>query len=103
MKSKKIGRHPLVQTRDTRYMHNPAKVIVISFVLLILAGTVLLMLPWSSRDGQVTPFLNALFTATSASCVTGLTMYDTFTHFTLFGQIVIISLIQLGEIGRAHV
>lgn len=99
MKSKKIGRHPLVQIRDTRYMHNPAKVIVISFVLLILAGTFLLMLPISSRDGRVTPFLNALFTATSASCVTGLTMYDTFTHFTLFGQIVIISLIQLGGLG----
>lgn len=62
-------------------------------------GTLLLMLPISSRDGASLPFINALFTATSASCVTGLTVVDTGTYFSLFGQIVILILIQLGGLG----
>ena len=57
------------------------------------------MLPISSRDGASLPFINALFTATSASCVTGLTVVDTGTYFSLFGQIVILILIQLGGLG----
>ncbi|MDD6034516.1 MAG: potassium transporter TrkG [Oscillospiraceae bacterium] len=91
--------HRLVEVRDNRMLQNPAQVILISFVLLILTGTLLLMLPLSSRSGEVTPFINALFTATSASCVTGLTMYDTYSYFSLFGQAVILSLIQLGGLG----
>lgn len=57
------------------------------------------MLPVSSRDGNATSFLDALFTATSASCVTGLVVVDTYTHWSVFGQIVIICLIQVGGLG----
>lgn len=57
------------------------------------------MLPVSSRNGEVTPFLTALFTATSATCVTGLIVVDTFSHWSLFGQIVVITLIQIGGVG----
>ncbi len=73
--------------------------IAYGFIGIILIGSLLLMLPISSRDGTVTPFINCLFTATSASCVTGLVVYDTWTHWTLFGQLVIITLIQIGGLG----
>ncbi len=69
------------------------------FGLIILLGTLLLMLPISSKEGLWTPFVNCLFTATSATCVTGLIVYDTFTHWTVFGQVVILSLIQIGGLG----
>lgn len=75
------------------------QIIVLSFLLLILVGTLLLCLPVSSANGTFTPPINAMFTATSATCVTGLVVYDTFTHWSLFGQIVIISLIQIGGLG----
>ncbi len=75
------------------------QIIVLSFAMLILLGTLILCLPISSADGEFTPPLNAMFTATSATCVTGLVVYDTFTHWSLFGQIVIISLIQIGGLG----
>ncbi|HIT64588.1 MAG TPA: Trk family potassium uptake protein [Candidatus Ventrimonas merdavium] len=73
--------------------------IAYGFIGMILLGSLLLMLPISSRDGTVTPFLNCLFTATSASCVTGLVMYDTWLHWTVFGQLVILALIQIGGLG----
>ena len=76
-----------------------AQTILLGFVLLILAGAILLMLPFSSRSGEWTCFSDALFTATSASCVTGLVLYDTWTRWTVFGQIVILSLIQIGGMG----
>lgn len=69
------------------------------FLLLILTGTLLLMLPISSRSGESTPFLTALFTSTSATCVTGLILVDTYTHWSLFGQIVLLCLIQVGGLG----
>lgn len=75
------------------------RIITIGFILLILTGALLLTLPISSNDGTSTPFFDSLFTATSASCVTGLIVYDTYTHWSLFGQIVIICLIQIGGIG----
>ena len=75
------------------------QIIVLSFLLVILVGTLLLCLPVSSANGTFTPPINAMFTATSATCVTGLVVYDTFTHWSLFGQIVIISLIQIGGLG----
>ena len=78
---------------------NPARIVVTSFAIVILTGALLLMLPIASRDGQVTPFLTCLFTATSSTCVTGLIMVDTWVHWTLFGQIVIILMIQLGGLG----
>lgn len=78
---------------------NPTKIIAVTFACIILLGTLLLMTPAAARDGRGTPFLPALFTATSATCVTGLTMYDTWTHWSGFGQIVIITLIQVGGLG----
>ncbi len=75
------------------------KVITIGFALLILLGAFLLMLPISSKTGEWTPFTNALFTSTSATCVTGLIVYDTFSHWSLFGQLTIITLIQIGGLG----
>ena len=77
----------------------PTKIIVLSFAFLILIGTLLLMLPLASRDGRSIGFVNALFTATSATCVTGLVVVDTYNHWTIFGQLVIIGLIQVGGLG----
>ena len=71
----------------------------VGFLLLILIGSLLLMLPVSSRNGTSTPFLTALFTSASASCVTGLILVDTYSHWSLFGQLVLISLIQIGGLG----
>lgn len=73
--------------------------IAYGFIGIILTGTLLLMLPISSRSGEPSSFLNCLFTATSASCVTGLIVYDTWTHWSLFGQLVILTMIQLGGLG----
>lgn len=78
---------------------NPARIVVASFGIIILVGTLLLMLPISSRDGQSTDLVTCLFTATSASCVTGLILVDTWAHWTLFGQFVILVMIQLGGLG----
>ena len=64
-----------------------------------MTGTFFLMLPISSRDGTFTPFMTALFTATSASCVTGLILVDTYTHWSVFGQLVLLALIQIGGLG----
>lgn len=75
------------------------QLIALGFFLLILCGALLLMLPISSREGTSTPFTTALFTATSATCVTGLILEDTFTHWSTFGQIVLITLIQIGGLG----
>ncbi|MBI2123126.1 MAG: hypothetical protein HYT96_03100 [Armatimonadetes bacterium] len=78
---------------------NPSQTIIAGFALMILAGAVLLTLPVAAASGKPTPFLTALFTATSATCVTGLVVVDTATHYSLFGQIVIMILIQLGGLG----
>ena len=75
------------------------QIIAIGFALLALFGAFLLMLPISSRERVWTPFVPALFTSVSASCVTGLIVVDTATHWSLFGQIVIITLIQIGGLG----
>jgi len=73
--------------------------IVFSFAVLIFMGGLLLNLPVASNSGESIGFINALFTATSATCVTGLVIADTLTQWTLFGQIVIIVLIQVGGLG----
>lgn len=75
------------------------QIIAIGFALLALLGAVLLMLPISSADRTWTPFLPSLFTSVSASCVTGLILLDTATHWSFFGQLVIITLIQIGGLG----
>jgi len=77
----------------------PSFVIVLSFLGVILAGAILLMLPISSAQGKVTNFLDAYFTANSATCVTGLVVLDTGTYFSLFGLLVILCLIQIGGLG----
>ena len=81
------------------FFSNPARVIVSSFALLIFIGAFILMLPICSKAGVATDFNTALFTATSATCVTGLVVVDTFTYFSIFGQVVILLLIQLGGLG----
>lgn len=73
--------------------------IAYGFFCVIITGTLLLMLPFASRDGQSEPFLNCLFTATSASCVTGLVVADTWSQWSLFGQLVILTMIQIGGLG----
>ena len=75
------------------------KLIGLGFVLIILIGSLLLMLPITSRSGECTPFLTALFTATSATCVTGLVLVDTFSYWSICGQLVILLLIQIGGLG----
>jgi trk system potassium uptake protein TrkH len=67
--------------------------------MLILLGGLLLSLPIASRSGSGVPFLSALFSSTSATCVTGLVVYDTWTQFSYFGQAVILLLIQIGGLG----
>lgn len=75
------------------------QVIILGFFGVILLGTFFLMLPISSREGLRTPFFDALFTSTSAVCVTGLVVYDTATYWSSFGQFVILLLIQIGGMG----
>jgi len=86
-----------VNNLKKNFIH-PPRLLAISFLLAILAGSILLSLPVATRSGHIS-FINALFTSASAICVTGLTAVDTATYFSLFGQIVIICLIQLGGLG----
>ena len=78
---------------------SPFLIIAVAFGGLILLGTILLMLPVATRNGQGAPFADALFTATSAACVTGLVVHNTATYWSLFGQAVILVLIQVGGLG----
>lgn len=75
------------------------RVITLGYFIMILFGTLLLMLPCATRDGIGAGPVTALFTATSASCVTGLVLQDTATYWSLFGQLVILALIQIGGLG----
>ena len=75
------------------------QIIILGFSGVILFGTFLLMLPFSSRSGLATPFSDALFTSTSAVCVTGLIIHDTATYWSAFGQFVILLLVQIGGMG----
>lgn len=75
------------------------RIIAFGYMLFVLTGALLLTLPFASRSGESVGFINALFTATSSSCVTGLVVMDTATSWSLFGQIVIICLIQVGGLG----
>ncbi len=75
------------------------QIIVAGYLCIVLLGTLLLSLPFASADGQRAPFLTALFTAVSSSCVTGLVLRDTATGWSAFGHIVILLLIQVGGLG----
>ena len=77
----------------------PGQILVMGFLAVILTGTVLLMLPVATADRYFLGFIDSLFTATSAVCVTGLVVVNTGVTFSLFGQIVIIVLIQIGGLG----
>jgi potassium uptake TrkH family protein len=83
--------------RYNRTIFNPAQLFIFSFFGLIVLGAFLLMLP-NATYGGIT-FIDAVFTSTSAVCVTGLTVVDTATYFTLFGQLIVLTLIQLGGLG----
>ncbi len=78
---------------------SPTQSIAVAFAVIILLGTLLLTLPTASRDGVSCGFRPALFTATSATCVTGLVLYDTWTQWSAFGQVVILCLIEIGGLG----
>lgn len=75
------------------------QIIALGYFLMVLTGALLLMLPFAARSGERTDFLTALFTATTSTCVTGLVVADTATHWSLFGQLVILLLIQVGGMG----
>ncbi len=78
---------------------NPTRIVAVSFACLILLGTLLLTLPVAAQSGESVGAFDALFTATSATCVTGLVVLDTWETWTLFGQVVILCLIQMGGLG----
>lgn len=82
-----------------RHFSTPTRVIVLSFLAVIIVGALLLSTPLCSKSGSFTPPVDAAFTATSATCVTGLIVEDTYTHWNLFGQIIILTMIQIGGIG----
>lgn len=75
------------------------RIIALFFLGVIILGTLLLTLPISSKSREWTPLLDCAFTATSATCVTGLIVYDTFSHWSLFGQAILLTMIQVGGLG----
>ncbi|MEO5734443.1 MAG: potassium transporter TrkG, partial [Rubrivivax sp.] len=80
-------------------LSHPAALLALLFAVAIAIGTVLLLLPWAHADGSGTDLVTAIFTATSAVCVTGLAVVDTGTHWSMFGQVTILVLFQLGGFG----
>lgn len=100
MKKKTVRSNPhtLGDENARKHLH-PARVITLSFIMIIVLGTFLLCLPISSRTGEFTGLLDSLFTATTSTCVTGLTVVDTLQHWSGFGQFVILLLIQVGGLG----
>lgn len=77
----------------------PVQVILLGFLITIFVGSILLALPIATQSGQATPYIDALFTATTSVCVTGLIVETTMTHWSIFGQAVIILLVQIGGLG----
>lgn len=78
---------------------NPPQIVILSFLAIIVCGTILLSLPQATKEGIKTPLIDAIFTATSATCVTGLIVKDTGSYFSAFGQFVIMILFQIGGLG----
>lgn len=85
--------------RKKDFFSNPTRVVVLSFAFLVALGSVLLMMPFSSREGFFTEPLTAIFTAVAASCVTGLSVVDTYSYWTTTGQVIILVLAQVGGLG----
>jgi potassium uptake TrkH family protein len=86
-------------TRRQSLLDHPARFVVTGFLIVIGLGTALLLLPWSTQPGRSTSLLEAAFTATSAVCVTGLAVVDTGSHWSGFGQAVLLGLVQVGGLG----
>ena len=89
----------MLKTEILKRRVNPVRFVVLSFLAVIITGTLLLSLPFAAQPGKSTSLVDALFTATSATCVTGLVVVDIATHYSLFGQIVVLLLIQIGGLG----
>ena len=85
--------------RKNKFRLSVWQILALGYLIAILIGSALLMLPFATVEGERTSYIGALFTATSATCVTGLSPYITGTHWTLYGQIVILLLIQFGGLG----
>ena len=88
-----------IMTKCRQMVITPERLIPLSFLAAIMLGTILLMLPFSTAEGETTGILTALFTATTSVCVTGLVVVDTYAHWSFFGQFVILFLIQIGGLG----
>lgn len=88
-----------IEKVDIKRRMTHTQVIAIGYLLVILLGTLALMLPFATKEGQHTSFFEALFTATSATCVTGLVVVDTATHWTIVGKLIILVMIQVGGLG----
>ena len=92
--------HDVSHNHVQRYMQqNPYRLLALSFLGVMVLGTLLLMLPIASAPGQSTTFVDAAFTAVSCVSVTGLATVDTYYHWSMFGKIVMVILIQLGGLG----
>ena len=90
----------MMKRQHLKYKHITSfQIIILGFLSVIILGSILLMLPVATRDGKGAVFADALFTATSAVCVTGLVIHDTATYWSMFGQSVILFLIQIGGMG----
>jgi trk system potassium uptake protein TrkH len=96
---KVYGRIQKLSRYVQQFTDKPAQTILFSFLSVILVGALLLMMNFSTKDGKGLDFIDALFTATSAVCVTGLIVVDTATHYTIWGQTIIMILIQIGGLG----
>lgn len=88
-----------MDTKTSPRFFGPAQLTALGFLALIVVGTVLLTLPFAAADGEATSPMDALFTATSATSLTGLVVVDTGSHWSLFGQVVVLTLIQVGGFG----
>ncbi len=89
----------LIESKFFRTLKKPPLILCMSFLAVILAGAMLLNLPIASKNNESIGFINALFTSTSATCVTGLIVVNTAEFFSTFGKIVILTLIQIGGLG----
>ena len=92
-----------MKNKGDRHKLTSFQVIILGFIAVILIGALLLMLPVSSREGRITSFSDALFTSTSAVCVTGLVVRDTASYWSAFGQAILLILIQIGGLGVVSV
>lgn len=88
-----------MKQRKTKFRLSVWQILALAYLGGTIVGSILLILPFATKSGQSTSYLNALFTSASATCITGLAVYDTATHWTLFGQLVILFLVQMSGLG----